>query len=830
MSDQIAYLQPGHKLGKYEIKGLLGRGAMAEVYRAYNPALKSDVAVKVMNPSMMSSAEGTARFKREAQAAARLSHPNIMRVFDFDIEGDIYYMVMELLDGPTLRELIDAYPEGLPEEMALFIFNQLADAVAYAHSQGVIHRDIKPTNVIMIGDRAVLTDFGLARIVDEAQLSATGSSAGTPAYMSPEQASGEKITHKSDIYALGVLLYEMVTGQVPFKGDTYASVLLQHIQKPPQMPSELVANLNPVIEAVIMRALAKSPENRYDSASEMAEELKRQLSDLPQATTLFRDPHYLLQQAQSESTVVLPTTPMSGSHPTLLTPADRRRQQAILGGVVVIILLLAVGIAFLVFNNPNNEATSSANNNETAIEVPLGMVYVPGGTFEMGSATGAENERPPHNVTVSPFFIDQYEVTNAEYLRFVEERGAPEPSTWTRSDPSVWHIESQGIYVVGSPSNPWSYDGHEVVFYENGAIQIDLNADTNEGMVVFTFEGSITPSIGETLTGTIRIEHQVFQQSAPFHEGGVGDHVLMHGTSGQEADFLPRVISPLSTWGTADIYVNDELYAGGVGAHMMLMPAVRDEESRILKADGTCCFDRSNPDDGLVDADNLELILLLFQGTTSGGYNSSVSGGDPLVPVKDIWLNLYSENINILQQPSAIIASFPPEQADFPVGGVRWEDALAYCEWVGKRLPTEAQWELAAGGLEEFRYPWGDERVVNGQVPANVSSGELMPVGSFPDGVSPYGAVDMAGNAWEWVLDYYDPEYYANSVDAVDPSGPRRGRENILRGGGPSQLDPVGNSEFRTTARLHVPPDTINPHFGFRCAMPANIASEGSPS
>lgn len=823
------YLKSGDTLGKYEIKGLLGRGAMAEVYRAYNPALQNDVAIKVMNPSVMASEDGTARFKREAQAAARLSHPNIMRVFDFEIEGDMYYMVLELLDGPTLKDLLGEYPEGMPEDMALLVFSQIAEAVGYAHSQGIIHRDIKPANVIMVSDRAVLTDFGLARIADQAQLSATGSSAGTPAYMSPEQASGAEITSKSDIYALGVLLYELMTGTVPFKGETFASVLVQHIQKVPPMPSELIGDLNPVIEAVIMRALSKDPKTRYANAEVMVRELKQDLEALPSETTVFRDPVLLrqqLQQAQSDVTHVIPQ-PMSGSgtQQTVVTVASQRRQSAILISVAVIAVLLGIAVIFLLMSGSDDSNGSTASDIE--VEAPPRMVYVPGGTFEMGSANGDDIESPPHNVTVSPFFIDQYEVTNADYMQFVEERGATEPITWMRGEPSVWDIEANGIYVVGDPNNPFAYDGEEINLYEDGQVTVDLDADTNAGIVVFEFDGTIIPNIDEEpLTGRIRIEHEVYEQTSPFHEGGVGDHVLMHGDSGQEADFLPRIISPLSTWGFANIYVDDELYEDGVGAHMMVMPGVRDENGQILKADGTCCFDRINPADGLVDADSIEVMIILFQGATSGGYGS---GPPTTEPVRDIWLNIYSENVTINEQPTAILASFPPEQADFPVAGVTWEDAQAYCEWVGKRLPTEAQWELAAGGLDEFTYPWGDERVVDGAVPANVSSGELQIVGSFPDGVGPYGTFDMAGNVWEWVLDYYDESYYANTVGAIDPTGPRRGLENILRGGGPFQLNPIGTSEFRTTSRLNVPLDTTDSTFGFRCAAPADVTESSAP-
>lgn len=817
----FAYLQPGFKLGKYEIKGLIGRGAMAEVYRAHNPVLKNDVAIKVMNPGIMDNEEAAARFRREAQAAARLSHPNVMRVFDFDIEGNIYYMVMELLEGRTLRDLLREYREGMPHEQAIEIIKQLAGAVDYAHQQGIIHRDIKPTNIIMVGERAVLSDFGLARISDQAQLTATGSSAGTPAYMSPEQASGEKITTRSDIYSIGITLYEMITGAPPFQGETFASILVQQIQAQPRMPSEIVADIDPVLEAVIMRALSKSPDERYPTAHAMLEDLERKLEELPEATTIFRTPR-IIETEDAEATVSIPAVGrISGSHPTLVTVAERRRQRALLGGITIVAILLGMAVLFLVLGNMGNDDDEAA-----APEAPAGMVYVPGGTFNMGTTSGEENEGPPHRVTVSEFFIDQYEVTNADYAAFVQETGYREPATWERPEPSIWQISASGVYVAGDFSNQFAYDGEGIEYYDNGTITVELDADQDSGTIIVEFTGTAQPSTGRVLEGSFRIEHTVFEQGSPFHEGGVGDHVLMHGDSGQEEGFIPRIISPVSTWGDADIFFEGGTLARGVGAHMMLMPGIRDEQGRILRADGSCCFDPINPADGFVDEDDLELMIILFQGSVSG-YGGGVTGGEGLVPVQNIWLNIYAEDVTIEERPTYEISQFDAAIAKQPVTGVSYAGAQAYCEWVDKQLPTEAQWELAAGGVQEFTYPWGNERVVGERVPANVSSGQLMDVGSFPQGRSPYGAYDMAGNAWEWVSDFYGEDYYSQSVDAVDPAGPSSGDFNILRGGGSQNLNPVGIAEFRTTSRLIVEPNTENANFGFRCASPVFSSGEG---
>ncbi|MEK6574150.1 MAG: serine/threonine-protein kinase, partial [Chloroflexota bacterium] len=213
-------VQPGQQLGPYRIINQIGQGGMATVYKAYHAAMDRYVAVKVLPRQLAESKEFMGRFQQEARTIANLEHPHILPVHDFGESGGITYFVMRFLDTGTLKERIAAGSLSLAEVDRLF--TQLADALGYAHQRGVVHRDIKPSNVLVDARGDVfLTDFGIAKLMEgAAQFTATGAITGTPAYMSPEQARGEKLDQRSDIYSLGIVLYEMVTGRVPFEAET----------------------------------------------------------------------------------------------------------------------------------------------------------------------------------------------------------------------------------------------------------------------------------------------------------------------------------------------------------------------------------------------------------------------------------------------------------------------------------------------------------------------------------------------------------------------------------------------------------------------------------
>jgi serine/threonine protein kinase len=257
------------RIASYTFLEPIGHGGMAVVYRARQESLDRTVAVKVLSENLAASTEFMERFRREARTAANLRHPNVITVHDFgQDERGVPYLVLEYIEGPTLADLMDA---GLDDSRIPNLLDQIAAGLDYAHARGVIHRDIKPGNVLITEDgRAVLADFGLAWLLEGAHLTLTGGVIGTPEYMSPEQATGEPIDHRSDVYALGVVLYEMLVGERPFVAETPIGVLLKHLQDPAPWLLDARPDLPPAVGQVLARCLVKDPAQRYASAGELA--------------------------------------------------------------------------------------------------------------------------------------------------------------------------------------------------------------------------------------------------------------------------------------------------------------------------------------------------------------------------------------------------------------------------------------------------------------------------------------------------------------------------------------------------------------------------------
>ena len=265
-------LLPGSKLGRYQVTDQIGKGAAAHVFRAYDPDLNREVALKVLPVNHSGEVSFLGRFRQEAQAVARLSHPNIMPIFDFGEDKGFAYLVTRYLTGGTLH---DRMGERTDLSGALAYLSPIAGAVDYAHREGVVHRDIKPSNVLLDDDETpVLADFGIAVVLEaEARLTRDGLIMGTPAYISPEQVMGKAPDPRSDVYSLGVLLYEMLLGRPLFRTESQAATLLAHVHEPVELPEGPELGLYPRLKAVLLTALAKDPEDRYQTAGALAEAL-----------------------------------------------------------------------------------------------------------------------------------------------------------------------------------------------------------------------------------------------------------------------------------------------------------------------------------------------------------------------------------------------------------------------------------------------------------------------------------------------------------------------------------------------------------------------------
>lgn len=275
----------GETLGSYRVLTPIGRGGMAVVYKGYQPALDRYVAIKVLATAVADDDNFAERFQREAAAVGRLRHQNLVQMLDFGLQGELTYMVMEYIDGDTLKErlaVLRAEGQRMPLPEVAHIIRDVAAALDYAHAYGIVHRDVKPANVMLRPEQrlaeftgedaftAVLTDFGIARILEDGQLTGTGATVGTPDYMSPEQSQGDPATTASDVYALGIMLFELVTNELPFQADAPLAVLLKHLQARPPLLSSLVPDVPLGLETVVARALAKDPSQRYPKAGQLA--------------------------------------------------------------------------------------------------------------------------------------------------------------------------------------------------------------------------------------------------------------------------------------------------------------------------------------------------------------------------------------------------------------------------------------------------------------------------------------------------------------------------------------------------------------------------------
>ncbi|MBO9309122.1 MAG: serine/threonine protein kinase [Chloroflexi bacterium] len=312
----------GTRLGDYEIRRLIGRGGMARVYEGYDPNLERRAAIKVITPQAEDSEEIKQRFFREARAVANLRHPNIVTVYQFGQGKNLYYFAMELLEGQTLLQTLErlrAQKKFVDTELMLSVASDVSAALDYAHAKGVIHRDVKPSN-IMIGEdkRAILMDFGLLMHVGGEHT--LGTAFGTPRYIAPEQAvSSDRAVPQSDIYSLGVVVYEMATGQTPFDADSAMSLALLHISAPPPAPRTIRPELSEAVEQVILKALEKNPEARWQSATQFANALRDAFSGRPMHIKLSNE----ICGAAALSADPSPTRLLSTSHVAVPTPTPK---------------------------------------------------------------------------------------------------------------------------------------------------------------------------------------------------------------------------------------------------------------------------------------------------------------------------------------------------------------------------------------------------------------------------------------------------------------------------------------------------------------------------
>lgn len=385
---------------RYEIKQIIGRGGMAEVHEGLDTRLNRRIAIKVLRADLARDPIFIERFRREAQSAAGLNHPNIVSIYDTGedshTEGvtqtNVPYIVMEFVDGVTLREMLQNGPRILPERGLEILAGVLA-ALDYAHRHGIVHRDIKPANVMINthGDAKVM-DFGIARAMSEAATSVTATSAvmGTAQYLSPEQARGEVADARSDIYAAGCLLYELLTGSTPFTGDSPVSIAYQHVNSQVTAPSHLDPSIPPTLDAIVLQALAKNPTSRYQTAAEMRADVERAIAGMPISaaanTQVF---------AQGAPTTAIPIVEMENQIDAGQTKKTKQRSKKFKIGSAITGMIAAVTAVFLLASTlfgggGGNNATVPDLRGKTTAEAQLLLESV-------GLTVGTQTPTPDDN-------------------------------------------------------------------------------------------------------------------------------------------------------------------------------------------------------------------------------------------------------------------------------------------------------------------------------------------------------------------------------------------------------------------------------------------------
>ncbi len=476
----------GKQLNQYQIVSPLGEGGMAAVYKAYQPSMERYVALKILPRHFASDPQFVGRFEQEAKVIASLQHPHILPVFDYGETDGYTFIVMPFVETGTLSDLLLGNP--LPLDQIRLITAQIGDALDYAHLRGIVHRDIKPSN-ILIDERGncILADFGIAKMVEgTTEFTQTGGIIGTPAYMSPEQGLGDKPDGRSDIYSLGIILYEMATGRTPYQAETPMAIVIKHIHDPLLPPRSVNPQISEALERVILKALAKSRVDRYSTCAEFVQAIQNLTADplgtvpaavkpLPALATLI--------EASDATTPPVMIQPPAPAPPPPASPTVEPSQQktrwipwavATVGifGIGVIAILM---IWFIFLNGPNDEAatvllvptpttieilqpTQTATSVPEIFETPpstetptqtleptLGigatllspidesvLVFIPAGEFIMGAADNDPNadadELPQKTIFVDAFWMDQFEVTNRQYQTCVNSSACPLPA------------------------------------------------------------------------------------------------------------------------------------------------------------------------------------------------------------------------------------------------------------------------------------------------------------------------------------------------------------------------------------------------------------------
>ena len=625
---------------------------------------------------------------------------------------------MKFIPGGTLRSYTG---RPIPYPAAARLLAPVARALEYAHQAGVVHRDVKPANILLSQQgQPMLSDFGIARILESGEggtLTATGVGIGTPEYMSPEQALGQKVDGRADIYALGIVFYELVTGRKPYTADTPMAVLYKHMSDPLPRPRQVVPDLPVEVENILYKALAKQPDDRYQSMGGFAAVLEQ----LAQGAALPAAPLSHLEDAGTLSAPAVPVTPTPSSTRGATFPRPQQPTQP----------------------EPIAASTASQPAIRPAVPTPATPTRA---AAEPASKPTARRKFPIWGWAILMIgglgLLGILALGGVAYLKF-GQAGKPAQQP-TPSEVAAW----------------WTPHPPEV------GPQVPTARHATS-----TFFLAVAPPI---LTPVRVTEAPTQAGSKGFGGGGFDFPDGMTIVNVPEGEFL---------MGLSDDQKNSLLKQyTGLSAFML------EYEQPLHKV-------------------WLDAFWIDQTEVTNAQYQKCVAAG-ACEPPSDF----ESQRRNINEKVKSYYDN--PDYSNYPVIYVTWTQAKTYCEWAGRRLPTEAEWEKAARGTEGQLYPWKKDDLYCGLANYYSCKWDTDQVGIHPEGASPYGALDMLGNVSEWVADWYDHKYYQSSASR-NPQGPASGEGRAFRGCS-YECTP---ETMRTTFRLPLSPEDDSWDIGFRCAV-----------